>query len=143
MFAHLDELGRGSILEGVHTAIDEGWFQREIAESSYTLEKRIQSGRRLVVGVNAFTEGDEGLQDLLHISDEHEQAQVKRLQAVKSDRDADAVARSLDALAAQAADPEINLMPPLLDAVRAYATIGEIMNALAGVFGRYIETPVI
>jgi methylmalonyl-CoA mutase N-terminal domain/subunit len=143
VFVHLDELGHGSILEGVHTAIDEGWFQREIADSAYSLEKRVQSGRRLVVGVNAFTEGDEGLLDLLHISDEHEQAQVKRLQAVKADRDSDAVQRALDALAVDAADPEVNLMPPLLGAVTAYATLGEIMDALAGVFGRYVETPVI
>ena len=72
-----------------------------------------------------------------------EQQQVKRLQAVKADRDGETVGRALARLGAEAADPEINLMPALIDAVRTYATEGEIIDALAGVFGRYVETPVL
>src|SRR5262249_29044558 len=60
VFAHLDELGHGSILEGVYAGIDNGYFQGEIAEAAYQLEKKINSGRRVVVGVNRFTEGDDG-----------------------------------------------------------------------------------
>jgi methylmalonyl-CoA mutase N-terminal domain/subunit len=142
-FAHLLEVGGGSMLEGVYASIDDGWFQREIGESSYQLEKKIQSGRRIVVGVNEFTDGDDDPLTVLQISHEPEQTQIKRLQAVKADRNADGVRDALANLVADAADPEVNLMPSLLDAVRAYATEGEIMDALAGVFGRYVETPVI
>jgi methylmalonyl-CoA mutase N-terminal domain/subunit len=98
----------------------------------------------VVVGVNRFTEGGEdGDLDILQITHEQEQQQIKRLQAVRSDRDSDAVARELDKVRAVAADPERNLMPALIDAVRTYATEGEIMNALAEVFGRYVEKPIL
>jgi methylmalonyl-CoA mutase, N-terminal domain len=144
MFAHIGELGRGSMLEGAYAGIENGYFQGSIAESSYELEKKINTGRRIVVGVNAFTEGSTDVAlDILEITAEHEQAQIKRLQAVKADRDSDAVRDSLDHLGAEAADPEANLMPALIDAVSTYATEGEIMNTLAGVFGRFVEDPVI
>ena len=79
--------------------------------------------------------------DILQITAEQESAQIKRLQAVKADRDDAAVAAALARLGAEAADPEVNLMPTLIDAVRAYATEGEIMDTLADVFGRYVEVP--
>ena len=142
VFAHLDDLGGGSMLEGVHAALDDGWFQAEIADAAYELERRLDDGRRVVVGVNRFTEGnDDDTIDTLRITHEQEQAQVKRLQAVKADRDSEAVAVALDRLAEEAADPEVNLMPALIDTVRTYATIGEIIDTLAGVFGRHTETP--
>jgi methylmalonyl-CoA mutase N-terminal domain/subunit len=132
------------MLDGVLRGIDEGWFQGEIADSAYELERALQDGRRVVVGVNAFTEGnDEAQIELLRITHEQEQLQVKRLGAVKADRDSDAVARTLARVAADAADPEVNLMPALLDAVHSYATEGEIITSLADVFGRYTETPVL
>src|SRR3954470_14948851 len=99
IFAHLEELGDGSILEGVHAALDDGWFQGEIADSAYELERKVNDGRRTVVGVNRFTEGNEDdVLDLLRITAEQEQLQVKRLQSVKADRDSDAVARTLSRL---------------------------------------------
>jgi methylmalonyl-CoA mutase, N-terminal domain len=144
LFAHLDDLGRGSILEGVHAGIDEGWFQSRIADSSYELEKAINRGERVVVGVNRFTDGsDDDDLDILRITAEQEQSQIKRLQAVKADRDAAAVAAALDAVRTTAADPEANLMPALLDAARAYCTLGETMQAMGDVFGYYTETPVL
>jgi methylmalonyl-CoA mutase N-terminal domain/subunit len=128
----------------VYAGIDGGYFQGEIAEAAYQLEKKINSGRRVVVGVNRFTEGnDDDSLELLQITPEQEQQQIKRLQAVRADRDSDAVAAVLDRVRVEAADPEHNLMPCLIDAGRAYATEGEIMNALADVFGRYVETPVL
>ncbi len=143
-FAHLLEDGGGSIMEGVHIAIESGWFQGEIADAAYDLERKVNDGRRVVVGVNRFTEGSEDDDlDLLQITAEHEQAQIKRLQAVKADRDHEAVREGLDRLAGEAADPERNLMPALISAVRTYATEGEIIDALAGVFGRWTESPVI
>jgi methylmalonyl-CoA mutase N-terminal domain/subunit len=144
MFTQLDELGGGSILEGVERGIDEGWFQSRIADASYDLEKKINTGERVVVGVNRFTEGnDDDPMALLQITHEQEQQQIKRLQAVKADRDSDAVARALDRLRSEAADPEVNLMPVLIDAVSVYATEGEIMATMADEFGRYTERPVL
>ncbi len=142
IFAHLDELGGGSILEGVHAALDEGWFQGEIADAAYELERKVNDGRRIVVGVNRFTEGNEEDQiELLRITAEQEQTQIKRLQKVKADRDSDAVFAALSRLGREAADPEVNLMPALIEAVRTYATEGEIIDTLANVFGRHVETP--
>ena len=88
IFAHLDELGGGSILEGVHAGIENGYFQGAIADAAYDLERKINRGRRIVVGVNRFTEGnDDDTVDILQITAEQEAAQIKRLQAVKADRD--------------------------------------------------------
>jgi methylmalonyl-CoA mutase N-terminal domain/subunit len=144
IFAHLSDLGRGSMLEGVYAGLENGYFQGCIAEAAYDLEKKINSGRRVVVGVNRFTEGnDTDSLDILQITAEQEQQQIKRLQAVKADRDSAAVEAALDRLRREAADAEANLMPALVDAVHTYATEGEIINALADVFGRYVETPVI
>jgi len=144
IFEHLDRLGDGSILEGVYRGIDEGWFQGEIADAAFDFEKRINAGRRVVVGVNAFTEGnDTDRLELLRITAEQEQTQIKRLGEVKADRDDDAVRVALDRLASEAADTERNLMPALIDAVSVYVTEGEIMTTLAGVFGRHTEVPVL
>jgi methylmalonyl-CoA mutase N-terminal domain/subunit len=141
IFAHLLELGAGSILEGVYAGIDEGWFQGEIADAAYAYEKKVASGERLIVGVNAFTDAGDDDIELLRITAEHERSQVKRVQAVRADREAHEVERSLAHLRRTAEEPDLNLLPALVDAVRVYATEGEIMNTLAEVFGRYVETP--
>ena len=143
IFAHLDELGAGSMLEGVIAGIEENWFQGRIADSAYELERKLERGRRIVVGVNRFTEGnDDDLIDLLQITNEDEARQLKRLDQVRHDRDQAAVDAALARLAADAADPEVNLMPTLIDTVSTYATLGEIMRTL-GVFGRHVEVPTI
>jgi methylmalonyl-CoA mutase N-terminal domain/subunit len=144
LFAHLDELGSGSMLEGVIRGIEENWFQGRIADSAYELERKLNQGERIVVGVNRFTEGNEenGI-ELLQITNADEARQLKRLDQIRHDRDSDAVARALDRLATDAADPTVNLMPTLIDTVGSYATLGEVMNALAGVFGRHVEVPTI
>ena len=132
------------MLEGCIRGIEDNWFQGRIADSAYELERRQNEGRRIVVGVNAFTEGnDDDTIELLQITHEDEARQRKRLDQVRHDRDGDAVAAALAALASQAADPEINLMPALIDAANSYATLGEIMNTLADVFGRHTEVPTI
>jgi methylmalonyl-CoA mutase N-terminal domain/subunit len=144
IFAHLDELGSGSILEGVIKGIEENWFQGKIADSAYELERKFNADRRTVIGVNRFTEGnDEDEIDLLQITNEDEARQIKRLDAVRHDRDDAAVAEALARLAREAADPEINLMPTLIDTVKTYASLGEIMGTLADVFGRHVEVPTI
>ena len=144
IFDHLDRLGNGSILDGVITGIDENWFQGRIADSAYELERQFNSGRRVVVGVNGYTDGnDDSDMALLRITNEDEARQLKRLESVRHDRDTDAVARALDVLATEAADPEVNLMPSLIEASKAYVTLGEMMGTLAGVFGRHVEVPII
>ena len=144
IFAHLDRLGRGSILEGVHEGIDNSYFQKEIAEAAYELEKKINSGRRVVVGVNRFTEGsEESLADILRIGPEVEERQIKRLEQVRAERNDEAVEVALAKVAADAAEPDVNVMPALLGAVHTYATIGEIVTTLARIYGRWQETPVV
>jgi methylmalonyl-CoA mutase N-terminal domain/subunit len=144
LFAELDRMGDGSMLEGAIRGIEENWFQGKIADSAFELERRMNSGRRITVGVNGFTDGnDEGQIELLKITNEDEQRQRKRLDTVRQDRDSDAVAASLARVRAEAADTEINLMPALIDAVKSYATLGEIMGTLESEFGRHVEVPVI
>jgi methylmalonyl-CoA mutase N-terminal domain/subunit len=142
LFAHIEALGDGSMLEGAVRGIEEGWYQGEIADSAYELERKLNSGRHVVVGVNGFTEGnDEPPPPILRIGPEVEEEQRRRLEKVKHERDDAAVERALARVRADAAEPEANLMPAFIDAVRAYATLGEIVDALADVFGRWVEDP--
>jgi methylmalonyl-CoA mutase N-terminal domain/subunit len=144
IFAHLDDIGGGSMLEGAYAGIDDNWFQRRIADSAYELERAQNDGRRIIVGVNDFTEGnDEDALDLLKITNEDEARQLKRLAEVRESRDGDAVDAALARLRVEAADPEVNLMPALIDAVSTYASLGEVMETLAAVFGRHVEVPTI
>jgi methylmalonyl-CoA mutase N-terminal domain/subunit len=142
VFAHLLEAGDGSMLEGVHRGIEDGWFQNAIADAAYQFERKVATGRRVVVGVNRFTEGnDDDDVPILHIGPEVEEAQLKRLAAVKQARDGAAVQAALDRLRGDAADPTLNLMPGLIHAADSYATVGEMIDALADVFGRWDEDP--
>ncbi len=143
IFAHLDEIGNGSILEGVYAGIDNNYFTGEIADAAYTFERKVNAGRRIVVGVNEFTEGDDGDPNLLRISHEVEEYQRKRLDTVKQDRDSDAVAAALAKVSADAADPTVNMMPTLIDAVKVMATEEEIVMAMESEFGTYVETAIV
>jgi methylmalonyl-CoA mutase N-terminal domain/subunit len=144
VFAHLDRLGSGSMLDGVCHGIETGWFQGEIADSAYRFEKKVASGRRVVVGVNRFNEsGEYERTPILSIGAEVEDHQRRRLAEVRAGRDAAAVRSTLEVITAAAAHPDVNLLPPILDAVRARASVGEIVAALESVFGRWTEDPVI
>jgi methylmalonyl-CoA mutase N-terminal domain/subunit len=140
VFAHLDELGDGSLLEGCLRAVEDGWFQGEIADSAYELERKLNRGDHVVVGVTAFLEGnDEPPPPTLRIGAEVEDQQRKRLATVKADRDDASVAAALARVRSDAAEPATNLMPAFLAAADAYATVGEICETLASVFGRHVE----
>jgi methylmalonyl-CoA mutase, N-terminal domain len=142
IFAQIEERGGGSMLEGAIVGVEEGWFQGQIAESAYELERQLNRGRHVVVGVNGYFEGnDEPPPETLRIGPEVEEAQLKRLAAVKSHRSPEAVDSALAKVRAAAADSNTNLMPVLLEAVNAYASVGEIADALADVFGRWVEDP--
>jgi methylmalonyl-CoA mutase, N-terminal domain len=143
IFEHLETLGNGSMLEGVYAGIDDGYFQGAIASAAYDLERARNSGRDVIVGVNAFFEGnEEAPPPTLQIGLDIEERQVKRLAEVRAHRSPDAVEFALARVRADAAVPDVNLMPALIEAVQSYATLGEIVDALAGVFGRYVERPV-
>ena len=142
VFAKLDEWGKGSILEGVFAAIDANWFQNEIADAAYRFQQKLTAGRRIVVGTNRYTESDDGDEiPILSIGPEVEETQLKRLAEVKAHRSSDAVVDSLAALRRAAAEPSVNLMPPIIEAVKTYATVGEIMAAMGDAFGHHVETP--
>jgi methylmalonyl-CoA mutase N-terminal domain/subunit len=144
IFSKIDDMGRGSILEGCITGIEENWFQGRIADSAYELERAFNRGERTIVGVNRFLEGnDDDDLAILKITNEDESKQRQRLAKVRGERNDDAVQDALDRLAKDAVDPEVNLMPALIDASLVYATVGEMMNTMAGVFGRHVEVPTI
>ncbi len=135
-FEKIDQLG------GMVAAVKANYPQREIADASYQLQQEIDSGRRVVVGVNAFTEGDGEPTPLHRVDPATEREQIDRLSAVRARRDSAAVEASLTALRAAAAQPRANLMPLLIDCTRTYASEGEIVQALQDVFGSYTESPV-
>ena len=106
LFAHIDELGAGSMLDGAVRGVEEGWFQGEIAEAAYELERKLNRGDHVVVGVTDFLEGnDEPPPPTLRIGPEVEEEQRRRLEKVRHERDADAVERALARVRADAADP--------------------------------------
>ncbi len=135
-FHKIDELG------GMVQAVKLNYPQREIADASYDLQQEIDAGRRTVVGVNAYTEGDGNETPILKIDPALERKQVERLQGVKARREADAVDAALVKLKEAAAKSEVNLMPYLLDAARVHASEGETVEALQEVWGDYREAPV-
>ena len=139
IFAHVLDAGDGSMLDGTINLIEDHWFMAEIGDAAYQFERKVNTGRRVIVGVNRFTDGDDDTPPILSIGAEVEDLQLKRLAAVKQARDDDAVRASLAVITTQARDTTINLMPAIIDAVRAYATEGEIIDALATQFGRWDE----
>ncbi len=133
LFARIDELG------GVVPGIEGGWFQKEIANSAMQQQVEIERGERLVVGVNAFTDGGEKVEiDTLRIDPSVEARQRERMARLRAERDAAAVQRTLSALTEAARSGE-NLVPRILDCARAYCTLYEIRFAMEEVFGAYRE----
>jgi methylmalonyl-CoA mutase N-terminal domain/subunit len=131
-FDRIDEQG------GVLRCIENGFFQREIADAAFEFERKLEDNERIVVGVNAYQDGEGGEVPTLRIGPETEQDQVRRLKSLKGRRDNGSVANRLEELKAAARGRD-NLMPPLLACVKAYVTEGEIMAALKEVFGVYRE----
>jgi methylmalonyl-CoA mutase N-terminal domain/subunit len=130
--------GMGGMVE----AIEQGFPQKEIAEASYKFQQAVERRERTIVGVNEFVQADEPPVPILYIDDSTAATQLARLDELRRTRDNDAVRRSLDALR-QTARGAGNTMYPLLDCVRAYATVGEMCDALRDVWGEYEEVPLI
>jgi methylmalonyl-CoA mutase N-terminal domain/subunit len=137
--AYFDQIDR---MGGMVEAIERGFPQKEIAESAYRFQQSVERKEKVIVGVNDFVQENEPPIEILYIDESASEKQLAKLDRLRKSRDADAVSRALDRLRAAARASE-NVMPPILDAVRAYATVGEMCDALREVWGEYEEVPVI
>jgi methylmalonyl-CoA mutase, N-terminal domain len=135
-FKTIDAMG------GMVEAIERGFPQQEIAESAYRFQQSFERKEKIMVGVNAFVQQDDPPIEILYIDESTADTQLAKLEALKKARNHDAVARALDRLRAAAHTTE-NLMPRIIDAVRVYATVGEMCDALREVWGEYEEVPII
>jgi methylmalonyl-CoA mutase N-terminal domain/subunit len=135
-FGTIDRMG------GMVEAIEQGFPQREIAEASYKFQQAVERREKVIVGVNDYVQEDEPPFPILYIDETTAEKQLTRLEQLKRTRDTDAVNRALDALR-DAARASGNTMYPLLDCARAYATVGEMCDALREVWGEYEEVPLI
>src|ERR1700722_8930499 len=127
IFAHIEEAGSGSMLEGAFACIEDGWFVSEIADAAYAFQSKVAKGEWIQVGVNGYTDGESAPPPILSIDPAVETQQLASLAAMKQARDDDAVRRTLARLTSEAADLTVNLMPALIDASRAHVTVGETM----------------
>jgi methylmalonyl-CoA mutase N-terminal domain/subunit len=130
LMAEVDERG-GSV-----SVIESGWMQKRIAESAYRLQQRIESGERVIVGLNRFQAEGPGQVEITRVGPKHQEEQVAALHRLRAERDTGAVAEALDRLEGAARGTD-NLMYPMREALAAYATIGECCDRLRRVFGEY------
>ena len=137
--AYFDTIDR---MGGMVEAIEQGYPQKEIAESAYRFQQAVEAREKIIVGVNGYVAENDRPIGILYIDDSAAEQQLAKLDALKKTRDAGAVGRALDALR-DGARTKANTMPLLLEAVRVYATIGEMCDALRDVWGEYEETPII
>ncbi len=136
-FRKIDELG------GVIPAIEVGFFQKEIAQAAYRYQREIETKRRIIVGINDYVKENEEVEiPILEIDPEVERSQVRRVKELRERRDNDLAQRRLRDLT-EAARSNKNVMAPILEAARAYCTIGEMVDALETVYGKYREAPVL
>ena len=132
----VEYLGKIDDLGGAVAAIERGYMQREIQSAAYTYQREIEKQERVIVGVNQFTSGEEPPVDLLRVNPAIEERQRERLGRLRSERNAEAARAALERVEAAARDSG-NLMPSIIDAVRNWATLGEISDAMRRVFGEY------
>ena len=132
-FDKIDQFG------GMIEAIEAGFPQREIWDASYQFQRSIDSKEKLVVGVNAFETGNEEPYEILYIDESVTEQQIAQLEHIRATRNHSKVKKALAALKKGAADESVNTMPLIIDAVKAYATVGEVSDALREVFGTYAE----
>ena len=130
---YLDKI---EIMGGAVNAVENGYIQQEIANAAYQYQKEVESGERVIVGVNKFAQQKEGITDVLQIDESIRAIQIEKLNKLKAERNNEAVQKSLVALK-NAAEGTANLMPYILLAVEEYATLGEIAYTLRDVFGEH------
>jgi methylmalonyl-CoA mutase N-terminal domain/subunit len=135
----IKEMGDGSVRDGVLKGIADGYFHREIQDAAYEYQERIDAEEEIMVGVNKYSIEEDTEVDLLHVDEEVQERQLDRLADVKGERDDGAVQDALDDID-DAIENDENVMPPIIDAVKAYATMGEIMGVFEEHYGSYQET---
>jgi methylmalonyl-CoA mutase N-terminal domain/subunit len=133
------EKGDGSMREGVLTGIEQGYFQREIQDSAYEYQERVETGEEVVVGVNEYTIEEDTQPDILKVDTEVQNRQRERLAEVREERDDGAVETALSAVREATREGE-NVIPAIIDAVKVYATMGEIMTVFEEEYGTYRES---
>ena len=132
LFAEIASIG------GVVRGIESGWFQRQIAQSAAAYQRQVELAEQVIVGVNEFLSEDDHPVEILKVSNDAEEEQRRRLARLRAERDTALVEQRLDALR-QAAESDHNVIAPMLDCARAYATLYEIRHALERVWGAYRE----
>jgi methylmalonyl-CoA mutase N-terminal domain/subunit len=135
-----DETLENGMTSGILRGIETGWFTSEIAEAAFQFQTAVEKGEKKIVGVNCHVSADDSPLEILRVSSEVERAQVSELAQRRAGRDEEAVKATLQRLAESARGTD-NLLPPMLDAVRAEASLGEICGALRELWGSYVETP--
>jgi methylmalonyl-CoA mutase N-terminal domain/subunit len=140
-FARIDEMGEGSILDGMLRGIEQGYFQKEMADAAFKYQQLLEQERKVIVGINRFTKTTQEMPEVLLIGLDTEERQKKAVAEVRANRDQQKADDAIAALKDMAADPGVNSIPVLVEAAAAYVTLGEMVDALKDVWGVYTEPP--
>jgi methylmalonyl-CoA mutase N-terminal domain/subunit len=140
-FAKIDEMGDGSILDGMLRGIEEGYFQKEIADAAFRYQQLLEQGKKVIVGVNRFTRTVQESPEVLVITADIEERQKKAVAEVRANRDAKQAEDAIESLKAMAHDESQNSIPVMVEAAKAYVTLGEMVEILKGEWGVYHEPP--
>ncbi len=140
-FATIEAMGEGSMLAGMLAGIERGFFQKEMADAAFHYQKLLERGEKVIVSVNRFTRTSQAMPQILLIGPEIEERQKKTVAEVRANRDQKGAEDAVAALKAMAADDSVNSIPVLIEAAKAYLTLGEMVGALKEVWGGYTEPP--
>jgi methylmalonyl-CoA mutase, N-terminal domain len=140
-FATIEAMGEGSILAGMLAGIERGYFQKEMADAAFHYQELLERGDKVIVSVNRFTRTTQAMPQVLLIGPEIEERQKKTVAEVRANRDQKGADDAVAALKAMAADDSVNSIPVLIEAAKAYLTLGEMVGALKEVWGGYTEPP--
>jgi methylmalonyl-CoA mutase N-terminal domain/subunit len=134
-------MGDGSMLDGMLIGIEQGYFQKEIADAAFKYQQLLEKGKKVIVGVNRFTRTMQDMPDVLVIAPEIEERQKKAVAEVRANRDAKVAEDAIQSLRDMAHDESQNSIPVLIDAAKAYVTLGEMVETLKQEWGVYTEPP--
>ena len=140
-FGTVEAMGEGSVLDGMLAGIEDGYFQKEMADAAFHYQELLERGEKVIVSVNRFTRTTQAMPPVLLIGPEIEERQKKAVAEVRADRDQKRADDAVAALKATAADDSVNSIPVLVEAAKAYVTLGEMVAALKDVWGGYTEPP--
>ena len=140
-FAKIEEMGDGSILDGMLVGIEQGYFQKEMADAAFRYQQLLEQGKKVMVGVNRFTKTVQEMPEVLLITTEIEERQKKAVAEVKANRDTKRADDAIQALKDMAHDEKQNSVPVLIEAAKAYVTLGEMVDTLKKEWGVYTEPP--